>query len=99
MKKHEHIKRGDPLTPSEQRLVSLIERMIRELGRGPTVREIEEECGWSRSGVIEGAHACRAKGALTWKRVQGRPSWKSMRVLRAFLTTSSQRSTCRVTPA
>lgn len=81
MKKFAHLKPGDRLTRTEQRFVGIIEQMIQRLGRGPTVTELQDRWPGCRSGIVELAHSCRAKGALTWDSTSnGRRSWHSLRV-------------------
>ncbi|PWC48202.1 hypothetical protein TSA6c_17425 [Azospirillum sp. TSA6c] len=81
MKKFSHLKHGDPLTGTEQRFVDTIQQLLHRLGHGPTVTEMQDHWPGCRSGIVELAHSCRAKGALTWGSASnGRPSWRSLLV-------------------
>lgn len=75
-----------PLTAVDVRFLRLMQRLIEQLGRGPTVTEFEEHWSGSRSGIIERAHALRSQGMLTWPtpRVGRAHSWEKIKVTDAF---------------
>lgn len=87
MRKFADVKHGDRLTPVEVRFVRVLSRLIEAKGRGPTVSEVEEVWSGCRSGIVEYAHACRAKGALSWQNHGKRMSWATMCVTEHFRST------------
>ncbi len=64
----------EKLTPAEAACFDSLKKFIRIIGRPPSIGELAQELGISKSGAEKHLHSLRVKGAIVGPRIVG--EWK-----------------------